>query len=57
MKKSGFSEYEDDFVEREKEKKTRKKKHDLREMEQEKIFLERINQYLENNDTISHEVF
>jgi len=49
--------YEEDYVRREKEKKIKKKQHDRKELEQEKILLERINLYLEKNETISHEIF
>ena len=53
----GYGDYEEDYVRREKEKKIKKKQHDRKELEQEKIFLERINLYLEKNETISREVF
>ena len=57
MKVNNFKKIEDDFVERVEEKKNRKKRHELHEMEQERIFLEEINKHLEKNETISKDVF
>jgi len=38
-------------------KKFSRKSHVLKELEQEKLFLEEINQYLSENESISNEVF
>jgi len=57
MKKTSSKEYEKDYVDRVKKVKDRKKIHDLRETEQEKILLKEINTYLEKNDIIDKEIF
>jgi len=57
MKEGIVDEFEKDYVKRVKAKKERKKKHDVKEIAQETIFLKRINMYLEKNETISQEIF
>jgi len=38
-------------------KKSSRKAHELKELEQEKLFLEEMNQYLSENESISNDVF
>ena len=56
MKDNNSKKIEGDLAERV-ENETKKNLHELREMEQEKIFLEEINEHLEKNETISKDIF
>ena len=38
-------------------KKSSRKAHELKELEQEKLFLEQVNQYMSENENITNEVF